>query len=117
MAAEVAFDVVDDRDLIALADFNRDGPGELADERVLGLDPAVQDADADAVPGRAAPRPLTRDAAGPLRREREGFGGAGGEAPGRERALWCWLGHRSMLRLDGSDGSAGGVRRRIRRRF
>ena len=64
MAAEVAFDVVDDRDLVALPHFNCDGARELADVGMVGLDAAVEDADLHALAGRPAPRPLTRDAPG-----------------------------------------------------
>ena len=64
--AEVAL-LVGRRDRVAvLVDRDRDRLVDLADERMVRLDAAVEDADANALAGRALERPLARDALGPL---------------------------------------------------
>ena len=57
VAAEVAFGVVHALDLVVLAAVEGDRALDLADLRVARLDPAVEDADADALAGRAAEAP------------------------------------------------------------
>ena len=76
----------------------------IADERVAGLDAAVQDADADALAGRAAPGPLACDALRPVDADRNLVAGAGREAPGREAlgvlvSCGLFLGHSRIVRL------------------
>src|SRR4029079_6289430 len=61
VAAEVALLGRLDRNLVVLPALDRDGPCERTDERVVRLDPAVEDADADAAPGRISPRPPAGD--------------------------------------------------------
>src|SRR4051794_14843913 len=68
---------------------------------MVGLDPAVEDAHANAGARRPAPRPLARDLAGPRLGERDPLDGVGGEAPGGERVL-CHEG-----RGDGGRPSSG----------
>ena len=80
VAAQVAGVVVGDRDLVAVAR-DRDGTLDGADERMVELDAAVEDADAYALPVRAAPGPLARHALRPRRRQRDRLVRAGGEAP------------------------------------
>src|SRR4029079_10746796 len=66
VAAEVALLGRLDRNLVVLPALDRDGPCERTDERVVRLDPAVEDADADAAPRRISPGPLTGDPRRPL---------------------------------------------------
>ena len=46
------------------------------------LDPAVEDADADALAGRAAEGPVARDALGPVDADRDALARPGGQTPG-----------------------------------
>ena len=104
MAAEVAFGVLHELDLVLVTDaVEGDRPVDLADERMAGLDAAVEDADAHALAGRAAPGPLARDALRPVDPDRDLVSGAGREAPGRKALglLGCGLllGHPRIVRL------------------
>ena len=64
MAAEVAFLVgLGDR-VPVLVDPDGDRPGHRTDARVVRFDAAVEDADGDALAGRAAERPLAVDRTG-----------------------------------------------------
>src|SRR6185503_12513746 len=85
VAAEVALLVRLDRDLAVLPALDRDGPCERPDERVVRLDPAVEDADADAAPGRISPRPLAGDLRRPLDRQLDVLFRTGGQTPRRKR--------------------------------
>ena len=67
MAAHVADLVGLDVRLVAL-DADRDGPADAAHERMLGIDPAVDDADRRAGARRAAERPGAIDLRRPLPR-------------------------------------------------
>ena len=87
MAADVAFGVLGDERPAVLAGGDDDRAVDLADERVVALDPAVEDADADALAGRAAPRPLAGHLRGPVAVERDPPGRAGGQAPGGKLGL------------------------------
>jgi len=66
VAAEVALRVVLDDDLALLGLAEGNCALERADERVIRLDAAVEDADANAGAGRAAERPLAGDTLRPL---------------------------------------------------
>ena len=92
------------------------GPSETATECWISptsgwpwLDAAVEDADAHALPGRSAPRPVARDLARPLDGDLDRVGGSGGKAPGRTQLLRCFLlwlggiglGHGVIVRLLG----------------
>src|SRR5207247_8561650 len=84
VAAEVALGVLADPHVVAFVPRDRNRAVEVADERVSGLDAAVEDADADALASRAAPRPFTGDALGPFLADRDLLRGVGRQAPGRE---------------------------------
>ena len=84
MSAEVALGVVLDDDLPVLGLAQRDRPLERPDERMIGLDAAVEDADPNPGPGRAAERPVACNALRPFDSD-PNLGRRGGwEAPGRE---------------------------------
>jgi hypothetical protein len=57
-----------------------DGAGDTADERMLAIDPGVDDRDAHAAAGRALERPFAGDSGGPGGRQT--LLGARGKAPG-----------------------------------
>ncbi len=79
---DVALVVVHDAHLLPV-DLDAHRPRHRADERVVELDAAVEDADARPRPGRPAPGPLAGDALRPLGRERElRRGGLAADAPG-----------------------------------
>ena len=86
MAARVALGVLLDDRVVVLVDQHCDRSLELTDERVPPLDPRVENADVHALSRRAAPRPLPRDALGPLVRESDVTFGVLGQAPRRKRA-------------------------------
>src|SRR4029077_1542807 len=87
---EIALGVVGDHGFAIRAE--RDGYRLLddPDERMIRIDTAVEDADAHALAGRAAPRPLPRHLARPFDRTSDLRAGAGGEAPGGPQLPW-WL--------------------------
>jgi hypothetical protein len=64
--AEVAFRVRRDDGLVVFAERHGDRILDLTDEWMVRVDTAVEDANADALAGRAAPRPLAGDLARPL---------------------------------------------------
>ena len=82
--AKVAFGVLGDDRLAVLARGDEDRARDLPDERMPGLDPAVEDADADAPAGRPPESPVAGDRGGPFALERDPLGRAGGQAPGGE---------------------------------
>ena len=80
----------DDR-LALVAERDRAALLDLADQRMADLDAAVEDADADAGAGRAAERPLARDAPGQRTSSRARLDGVGRKAPGGQfLALGSW---------------------------
>src|SRR5205823_7654014 len=81
VAAEVSLRVLDELELALLVLDDRDRPFEPADRRVAGLDAAVEDADADALAGRAAKGPIARDPLGPLDPDCDPTGRVGRQAP------------------------------------
>ena len=81
MAAEVALGVLLELDLVLLAAVERDGALDVTDHGMGRLDPAVEDADADAGAGRAPEGPLPRDALRPVDADRDALAGPGGKAP------------------------------------
>jgi hypothetical protein len=85
VAAEVTLGVVLDDDLAVLGLAQRDRALERADEGMIGLDAAVEDADANSGPGRAADRPVPCDALRPLDADPDLGRRGGGKAPGRQR--------------------------------
>jgi hypothetical protein len=82
VAAEVALGVVLDDDLPVVGLPERDGAVERADERVIGLDAAVEDANADPGPRRAPERPLPGDPIRPLDADPDRRRGRRRQAPG-----------------------------------
>src|SRR4029453_9771108 len=91
VAARVALLVLRDDRLVIRADAHRPLPLDLADDRMSGLDAAVQDADADALAGRAAPGPPAVDPRGPLHLARHPADGISREAPGRKLFVLLFL--------------------------
>src|SRR5262249_42514343 len=88
-AAEIAL-LVGRRDRGAVVvDADRDRAVDLADERMVRVDAAVEDADSDVLTGRALERPLARDALRPLKVEPDVVGRAGRQRPRWKRALLC----------------------------
>src|SRR4051812_34180385 len=84
VATEVALGVRLDLGLVLVPDaVEGDGTVDLAHERVAGLDAAVEDADADALAGRAPDRPVACYALRPLDADRDAIAGAGRKAPRR----------------------------------
>ncbi len=81
VAAHVTELVRHDRGLFVVED-HRDGARELADERVVAVDPAVEHAHVDSLPRGLADRPVAGDPLGPVERDRDRAGGVGGQAPG-----------------------------------
>jgi hypothetical protein len=81
VAAEVALGVLDDLDLVLVVAVEGDGAFDFAHARMAGLDPAVEDADADALSGRAAEGPVAGDTLGPVDADRDPVTGPGREAP------------------------------------
>src|SRR5215475_10376881 len=76
------------------------------------LDAAVEDADADAFPGRAAERPVARDLLRPVDSDRDALARSGGQAPGRKvRRL---LAHARIVGARATDPPRGGAARRRR---
>src|SRR5262249_38408515 len=89
VAAEIAL-LVGRRDRGAVVvDADRDRAVDLADERMVRVDAAVEDADSDVLTGRALERPLARDALRPLEVEPDVVGRAGRQRPRWKRALLC----------------------------
>ncbi len=86
--AKVALVVVDDLQLAFLVAQDRDRVVDAADERMVMLDAAVEDADPDAGAGRAAPRPLPRHLVGQRHRHADPVDGLRRQAPGREVLLF-----------------------------
>ena len=106
MTAEVALGVLDELDLVLVADaVEGHRPVDLADERMAGLDAAVEDADADAFARGAAPGPLARDALRPVDSDRDLVARAGRKAPGGKAlgvlACGLLLGHPQIVRWPG----------------
>ena len=104
VAAEVALEVVGDDGLVVGADRDRNRALHLADERVPGIDAAVEDADPHALAGRTAPGPLARYLSRPLEGERDALRTASRQAPGWAKLLrrlllvvGLGMGHRPML--------------------
>src|SRR5207247_8844144 len=87
VTAEIALAVVDDLQLAVLVAEDGDRVVDAADERMVELDAAVEDADADACAGRAAPRPLARHLLGQRRRQADPVDRLRRQAPGRELLL------------------------------
>ncbi len=81
--AKIAFRVVDDLELVVVVAQNRDGAVDATDERVLELDAAVEDADADTGPGRTAPCPLPGHLLRQRHRHADPVDRLGRKAPGR----------------------------------
>src|SRR5712691_10203065 len=81
MPARVAVGVLLDLSLVAVR-VDDHSAVDLPDPRIVELDPAVDQADAGALPGGLAERPLTRHAVGPSRGERDALGFAHRKAPG-----------------------------------
>ena len=82
MAAEVALGVLHALDLVVLAAVEGNRAFDRADLRVARLDPAVEDADPDALAGRVAEGPVARDLLGPVDADRDALARSGGQAPG-----------------------------------
>ena len=72
-----------------------------AHERMVDLDPAVQDADADACAGRAVPGPLPRHLLGQIHRHADPVDRLRGKARGRELLLFVVL-----VQFDGESRSS-----------
>jgi hypothetical protein len=87
VTGDVALDVFFGDHLVVLSDRDDDRALELTDERVGRVDTRVEDAHAHALAGRAAERPVLRDALGPVGRKRDPVDGILREAPGRERGF------------------------------
>ena len=87
MAAEISLGVLVDDDFALRADRRDDGLLHLADERMLRIDAAVEDADPHALAGRAAPGPLARDLSRPLDGKVDALGGPGRQAPRRAQLV------------------------------
>ena len=85
--AEIAVLVLRDHRAAVVVDGDRDGALDLADQWMAPLDAAVEDADADAGAGRAAPRPVAGEPVGPGARKRDRCDFLRGEAPGGELLL------------------------------
>ena len=99
-------------DLVVLAALEGHRAVDVADQRVVGLDAAVEDADRHALAGRPAPGPLAGDALRPVDADRDLLARAGGQAPGRKALGGLRIG--LLLRHLG-DGTAA-VRHKLGRR-
>ena len=97
---------------LVLAALERHGAVDLADQRVVGLDSAVEDADRYALAGRPSPAPLAGDALRPFDPDRDLLARASGQAPGRKALGRLRIG--LLLRHLG-DGTAA-VRHKLGRR-
>ena len=86
--AEVALAVVDDLQLAVLVAKDCDRAVDAADERMVELDAAVEDADPDAGAGRAAPRPLSCHLLGQRHRHADPVHRLRRQAPGRKVLLF-----------------------------
>ena len=87
VTAEISLGVLVDHDFALRADRGDDGLLHLADERMLRIDAAVEDADPNALAGRAAPGPLARDLSRPLDGKVDALGGPGRQAPRRAQLV------------------------------
>jgi hypothetical protein len=85
--AEVSLGVLVDYDLAVRAHRSDHRLLHLADERMLRVDAAVEDADTHALAGRAAPCPLARDLPRPFDGQVEAVGCAGRKAPRRAQLM------------------------------
>src|SRR4029079_17820158 len=107
VAAEVALAILLDLELAVLEPVARDRAVDLADARMSRLDAAVEDADADALAGRVAERPVARDLLRPVDPDRDALASPGGQAPGREvRRL---LAHARIVGVRATGPSRGGA--------
>jgi hypothetical protein len=87
VTAEVSLGVLVDDDLAVRAHRSDHRLLHLADERMLRIDPAVEDADTHALAGRAAPGPLASDLSRPLDGQVEAVGCPGRKAPRRAQLM------------------------------
>src|SRR5215218_3000804 len=100
MAAEIALGVLLDRRLALRVHRDRPGALELADERVPGLDAAVEDANPNSLAGRALQRPVARNAVRPLERHRDAVDRVSRQGP-RGKAFFLFFLFFLFLRLYG----------------